>query len=197
MRMFAALLALSVIPGVVQAKLYKWVDEKGNVHYSDTMPDSKSASRGTSELNKRAMIVKEAESAEQRAARAEAERLAKANEAQRLEQARRDKALLDTFTSTREIDALLQRHLEQIDAGINTDLARREQAVKRQQNLQRQLLRFAGKTIPSDLQREKAAVEKELHQIDQDVATKREERKQLIVRAENDKKRLLELQGKR
>lgn len=196
MRNYAALVFLALSPVIAQAKLYKWVDEKGNVHYSDIMPDSKSAANGTSELNKRAIIVKQAESAEQRAAKAELERQTKLSESARLEQARRDKALVDTFANGAEVDALRDRHLEQVQAGINTDRARKESAQKRLTKLKEQRKSYQNRQqkVPQDLVSEISGVELEILQIDKDMQNKAAERDTIIKKAEEDKKRLRQLQ---
>ena len=57
------LLAVAALPA--QAKLYKWVDAQGNVHYTDTLPPA-SASQGNAELSKGGRVVKKTESAEEK-----------------------------------------------------------------------------------------------------------------------------------
>lgn len=197
MRKLAILIVLATLPAVSEAKLYKWVDAQGNVHYSDTMPDTQSASKGTSVLNQRAIVVKQAETPEQREAKLLAEKKARENELIRLEQARRDKALVETFANTKEIDRLRDRNLEQVDAGINTNGARRAAAEKRLAALVKQQKQFTGanKTPPKDLLADISNTHSELQQIDRETAARRQERAQLILRAEEDKKRLLELRG--
>lgn len=197
MRNAAILIFLACLPTVSQAKLYKWVDAQGNVHYSDTMPDSHSASKGTSILNQRAIVVKQAETPEQREAKAIADKKAREADTVRLEQARRDKALIETFANTKEIDRLRDRNLEQVDAGINTNAARHAAAEKRLAGLVKQQKQFVGanKTPPKDLLADIANTQSELQQIDKETAARRQERAQLILRAEEDKKRLLELRG--
>lgn len=197
MRKLAILIVLAILPAVCQAKLYKWVDAQGNVHYSDTMPDSQSASKGTSVLNQRAIVVKQAETPEQREAKLLADKKNRENELIRLEQARRDKALVETFANPKEIDRLRDRNLEQVDAGINTNAARQQAANKRLTGLLQQQKRFtsANKAIPKDLLADIVNTQNELKQIDKETAARRQERSQLILRAEEDKKRLQELRG--
>lgn len=197
MQKIVILLAVVLVSAVSEAKLYKWVDDKGRVHYSDTMPESQAATRGTSEMNKRAIIVREAETAEQRAAKIEAKKAEQQAELVRLERARRDKALLDTFANTKEIDTIRDRNLEQIDAAINTNMARRKNAEKRLLVVRKQEAQFLSvkKPVPTDLKLDLSTIGKEITQIDKETAIRRQERAALVLKAEEDKKRLLELRN--
>lgn len=78
------LLAAAVLPA--QAKMYKWVDAQGNVHYTDTLPPA-SASQGNAELSKTGNVVKKTESAEEKQKRLAAE--AEAAERRKLQPSRR------------------------------------------------------------------------------------------------------------
>ena len=44
----AVLLALALLPLAAAAQMYKWVDEKGVTHYSETLPRTRRARRSTS-----------------------------------------------------------------------------------------------------------------------------------------------------
>lgn len=199
MRFTAAILLLGLVPAVSHAKLYKWVDAQGNVHYSDTMPAAaESATRGTSELNQRGMVVKKGESAAEREARLKQEAEDARKEAERQEQARKDKALLQTFTSTKEIDVIRDRNLEQVDAALTTNKARRAAAEKRIITLQALAAKQKAQGHPrraeetlSDI----ADVQAEIAAIDLDSAKQMKNRAQIIQKAEADKKRLIELKG--
>lgn len=95
------------------AKVYRWVDEDGNVHYGDHVPAS-AAQQERQQLNERGIVVNEQnrplseeELAEQQAeeeAEAEAKRLA-------AEQERYDKFLLSTYATQ---DQLLVRRDDQL-----------------------------------------------------------------------------------
>ncbi|MCB1629640.1 MAG: DUF4124 domain-containing protein, partial [Xanthomonadales bacterium] len=60
----ATTVALGLLAGgsVSAAKLYKWVDENGNVHYSDQVPPSQ-AKQARSELNEQGVAVKQVDRA--------------------------------------------------------------------------------------------------------------------------------------
>ena len=93
--------------GVAQAgkPLYKWVDKKGNVHYSDRVPP-RDAGQRRDVMNKRGITVKTIEAAKTRK-QLEAEKRRKAElEKKRKKAARKrahDRMLLDTFVSVKDI----------------------------------------------------------------------------------------------
>lgn len=110
-----------------EAQLYKWVDENGKVQYSDTIPPSAN-DRARKELRSDGTLKQETE----RAATAEERRLAaqraadeaKARDA-RLEQERKDKALLSTYADLKDFDRVRDRALGNLDSEIR-NLTERE-----------------------------------------------------------------------
>lgn len=121
----AACALLVAAPG--EAQLYKWVDENGKVQYSDTIPPAAN-DRARKELRADGTLKRETE----RAATAEEKRLAaqraadeaKAREA-RLEQERKDKALLSTYTDLKDFDRVRDRALGNLETEIR-NLTERE-----------------------------------------------------------------------
>jgi hypothetical protein len=106
-------------------KLYKWVDDKGQTHYTQTLPPT-DAHRARSQLDERGIVVKEVDAAktqEQLRQEAEQERLRK--EQQRLieQQQAQDRVLLRTFRS--EDDILMTRNgqLQAVDTSIRVTQA--------------------------------------------------------------------------
>ena len=100
------------------AKLYKWVDENGQVHFSDKIPPQE-IKRQHSEVDKHGLETKTVEAAKtpgeiaeerrQLAIKAEQDRIAK-------EQAERDRILLDTFSNEDEIINARDRQLATMEA---------------------------------------------------------------------------------
>ena len=101
-------------------KLYRWTDEKGVVHYGDSVPPEY-AKQDRNVLNNQGVNVgfeqgeltpeQRAEKERQAAAAAEAQ-------AQREEAARRDKTLLATYISVSDIEDLRNRRLELLEGQI-------------------------------------------------------------------------------
>jgi hypothetical protein len=106
--------------GQGEARLFKWTDENGVVHYGDKIPPEY-ANRDRDILNEQGVTVAfeegeitEAEraAAAAREAEAERERLAK------VESARYDRMLLETYLSVADIEELRNRRLELLESQI-------------------------------------------------------------------------------
>jgi hypothetical protein len=105
-------------------KLYKWVDENGEVRYSDRLPPQQS-SKKHQQLNSQGVVLstqEKAKSSDELAAEAEARRKREAEEAEaaRLKaiQDQKDRVLLLTYTSVDEIEHARQDRISVIDSVI-------------------------------------------------------------------------------
>lgn len=98
-----------------EAKLYKWVDDRGETHYGESIPPEY-AEKDRVQLDEKGRVVKkkqaqddnnslEGKSADQKAA---------------IEQRRKDKALLNTYSNEKEIDLARDRNLQQVEARIES-----------------------------------------------------------------------------
>ena len=124
----ALVLALASAAAPVQAKLYKWVDENGNVHYSDTVPpeharqgrEVKSRSGQTVEEVPPPPTEEELERQRREQARREAER---EREAERRE---RDRVLLMSYSSVEQIERTRDQRLDTLESRINITESRLE-----------------------------------------------------------------------
>ncbi len=106
------------------AKLYKWIDENGNVRYGDQLQASE-AKRRHQILNSRGMVVGTTEAAktsEEYAAirKAEKDRIARelAEARARDSQRKKDRALLNTYGSVDELELVKDRRMEIVDMVI-------------------------------------------------------------------------------
>jgi len=110
-----------VLSSAATAKLYRWVDDEGNVHYSDQVPPEH-ARKGRSELNERGMTVEETEAARDR------EEMIRERERQQREEAEQrrieaDKAaereLLASFQTVDDLILARNGKLAAVDFEIN------------------------------------------------------------------------------
>lgn len=180
------------------AAIYKWVDENGKTQYSDSPPQKQSKS-GTVKMNNRGMVVEKTEylSPEQLAKR-EQEALQKREQDKKdLEARRRDKALLNSFTRTSEIDTLRDRNLEQLQASVTSDRGRIEAVQRRLDTYRAKAAKqeAAQRPVSEDLQNNIREREADLAKLKQSIKDKEQEMSNLRARAEADKKRLVELRG--
>jgi hypothetical protein len=105
----------------VEAKMFKWVDENGQVHYTDKVP-AQYLKQHREELNDQGATIKDIKRAPTEEEKAELRRKEKARkqkEKVRLEQQRRDRILTDTYTTERDLVAARDARLEAIDSQIN------------------------------------------------------------------------------
>jgi hypothetical protein len=193
-----ALLAL-LHASPARAATYKWVDEKGVIHYTDKMPPE-AVNKGNVELNPQAVPIRKTdptltpEQRRQQEIQAEQQRqIAKKNE----DMARRDRALLSSFTSESEIDLSRKRGLQTIESIMLSAQAYSEQLTKRKAVLTAQRESYGDKPAPPAVERELASIDIELARQSELIAQKRGEAVALEARFEADKKRWRELTGTR
>lgn len=182
-----------------QATLYKWVDDKGKVHYGDTIPPEY-AKQGNAQLNQNGLVVKKTNAAlspEQIKARDEAEAKEKADKAAAADQQRRDKALLATYTDMKEIDLALQRNLGQVDVQIKSNELRIKSVQGRVEGLKKQEAGFAQgkKPVPPDLTSDIKKAEEEIRHFRSNIANLEKEKDGMRSRFGADKARFRELKG--
>lgn len=114
----AALTVSAVSSG--QSRVYRWVDENGIVHYGDRIPPQYS-SRDRTILNDHGVSVgfEEGEvTAEERATQQRVAAQAETDRQFKAEVARRDRMLLQTYLSVRDIEELRDRRLELLESQI-------------------------------------------------------------------------------
>lgn len=105
-----------------EAKLYKWVDNKGITHYGEVIPPEY-ADKQKDTLKKSGMIEKRPEGVDTNAvhAKQDAENKKKLDSQAAMEQLRRDNALLNTYSNENEIDQARDRNLVLINARIESN----------------------------------------------------------------------------
>lgn len=117
-------LALLIAAGsayAAQPKLYKWVDKDGVTHYGSSIPPEY-ASQASEQIDSQGNIVKSTaaqKTPEQIAAEQKAQQQAAAQAQADAVQQANDKVLLDTYTSTKDIERDRDSKLASIDAQIN------------------------------------------------------------------------------
>jgi hypothetical protein len=146
------------------AAMYKWVDEKGVTHYTDKLPPD-AVNKANTELNKQGVVVKKTDppvAPEVRKAReADAEKqreLAK----EQADLARRDRALLDSYTTESDIDLAKNRSIKTIDQALQSAQAYSARLTKRREDLLATKAALGTKPVPATLERELTSTEAEL-----------------------------------
>lgn len=200
MKRFISVLLLSLLIGLpAQAVVYKWTDSKGKVHYGDTIPPEY-ANQGNAQLNRSGQVVKKTNAAltpEQIKARDEAEAREKADKAAAVEQQRRDKALLATYTDMKEIDLALERNLGQVDIQIKSHELRIKSVQGRLEGIKKQEASFIQrkKPVPPDVTSNLQKTEEEIGHFRTNITNLEKEKETMRARFGADKTRFRELKG--
>jgi hypothetical protein len=191
-------LAIVAIPSArAAATTYKWVDEKGVVHYTDKIPPE-AINKANVQLDKQGVPIKRTEPAptlEQRKAKAdeEAQRQQMAKERELVE--RRDRALLATYTMESEIDLARKRALSTIEQQMDSSSAYSTQLNKRKVEIEGRRGAAGDKAVPAVLDRELVNINTELAKQADLMAGKQKEIILVNARYDADKKRWRELRA--
>ncbi len=196
-RLISVLLLASLCHPVEAAKLYRWVDEDGKVHYSDQVPPEH-ARQARQELNEQGIAVDSVDSAptpeQMKAARAKAQAEA---EARRQEEAqrRRDQILLNSYTGVADIErsreseiSALQRTVDMTRAAQESQRRQLAKLVSRAADMER-----AGNRVPEDLVSDMAKVRGNIQDRSDYIEEKRAEQAQVFAEYEQDIARYREL----
>lgn len=194
----AGLILFVALSTTAEAKLYKWVDEKGVTHYGETIPPEY-AGKDNVQFSDKGRIVKKNEkiSAEEQRAKDETAARKRAEDKAALEQRRKDNTLLSTFSSENEIDLARDRNLQQVDAVINSIQLLQKSAQQNLESFQQEAEQRTktGKNIPESLQTDITEAENQLNKLARDLAKAQEKSAAVRASYEADKIRYRELTG--
>ena len=154
--MFKAILVLTaaLAPLAAQAQIIKCVGKDGKTYVGSTLPPQ-CAGQSINEMNKQGMVVKRSEatlSPEQRAAKETEARLAREKEEEAArkekEELRKNKALLSTYGSEKDIEIARSRALTDNEAAVKQTEDKITQIEKIGANLKKELEFYKGKNKP-------------------------------------------------
>lgn len=193
-------LLLLFAAGNVDAQLYRWVDENGQVQFGDRIPPqySKNGHEVLSEDGRVIDQVEREKTKEEVAAMevelARQEELRKARE----EQARNDATLLRTFTSTEDIDRTLDQRVNSIQSQINRDQATIGSLDYDLRSSLRKKKKYQSdeEVVPHQLVLNISELRSRLRTLDDEIMKKKELQLQIKTELLSDKERFLELNNK-
>lgn len=181
-----------------EAKLYKWVDDKGVTHYGETLPPEY-AGKDNVQLNDKGRVIKKTEKVSAEELRSKDENAARklADDKSAFEQRRKDNTLLSTFSNENEIDLARDRNLQQAEAVINSIQLLLKSAQQSLEGFQQEAEQRtkAGRKIPDSLQADIAEAENQAKKLQQDLAKAQEKSAAIRESYEADKARYRELTG--
>lgn len=189
--------ALLLAAGTAEAKMYRWVDNNGRVHYGDTLPPTYQKS-GAAEMNKQGDVIKRTQSEAER--KAEAERQAEQHRAQaeQQRQAQIDRALTQTYTTEAEIDLARDRALENYKLMIKGAETRARAVDANLADLRSRIanIQKAGRKIGHNLQEQLDQAVRESQELQRTIQSSQAAMNQVREKYAADKLRFRELTGK-
>ena len=179
------------------ANLYKWVDEKGVTHYTDKMPPD-AVDKASVELNRQGIAVKRTEPAptpEQRRAKVLEEERLKATARERETVDRRDRALMQSYTTEDEIDLARTRALNTLDTQVSSAQAYSAQLAKRRDELEAKRKSYGSKPVPAAIDTELESIADELAKQATLIAERKRDSALVTAKYDQDKQRWRELRN--
>jgi hypothetical protein len=174
---------------------YRWTDDKGVVHYGDSVPPEYSQSERSVLNNQGVEIghVSGRKSGAEGAQQAQAEALAQ-------QRAQHDQTLLSTYVSAKDIEALRDERMAQIDGQLRASATYIESLAARLGALQERAMQFKpyssepnARRMPDELAEELVRTSNEAHNQRKALEAKRAEEADMRVQFEADIQRFREL----
>lgn len=193
------LLVGALVATAPEARLYRWVDENGTVHYTDKLPPDQ-IDRGHAELSDRGVVVDKTAPAklpEELQREEELKRLREAAERIKQRQEAADQALLRTF---RSVDDMIMTRDGKLAVVDSTTLITRSN-IRRQHDTLRGLradaanLERTGKPIPAQLSDRIRNAEKAIRELYGTIVEQEQQKQEIRISFANDIERFRKLKG--
>src|SRR6266481_9974960 len=195
--MFLCFTALAVAPAAAQQRMYKCVDAKGKTYYTQ-VPPPECLGRDTQELNKSGSLIRKNPaviplSPAQEQAR-EAERRKKIEDEEKSkEERRKNLALLNTYSSEKDIEDARARSLAEAQGAIEDTERSIAGAQKRQKELEAEKEFYVKKPMPFKLKQEIANNEIQIRNQTVLLDAKKKEINTINAKYNEDRRRYIEL----
>lgn len=186
---------LLAAPVAAQTQTYRCTAKDGKKYYSSAVP-RQCIGRPVEVLNAQGSVIKRIDpEADEKARQEKSAALEKKREeeATRRERDRRNRALLATYTSARDIEDARGRALADNQKGVRDVETRIEAARKRRAGYEKELEFYKGKTPPQKLTDDMQTADVEIKANEELLAEKKKEVTHINARYDEDKKRYLEL----
>ena len=192
--MLFALLAMTDVGAQSAQKIYRCVDGKGKTYVTQT-PPPECLGKSTQELSSQGRVIREnlVLSPEQQAAMDAEKKRKEEQEQQAREERRKNAALLNTYSSEKDLEDARTRALKQAEEAIKQTEKRIVEAEKRRNDFEREKEFYAKKGAPAKLQQDIQNAEMELKNQHQLLDSKKKEIGTINTRYDEDKRRYLEL----
>ncbi len=183
-----------------QKKTYRWVDKNGQVHYGDSVP-AEYSEQDRDVLNKQGVKVGREEGTitpEEAAAKAAEDKAARDEQKRKL----RDRVLLQTYQSVKELEILRDNRLELVDAQLTIQEQSLSNLRAQRAKTQRIAARYApanpepgAQPLPDELAADLERSTTDIATQESNLVRRREERENIRLTFEADIKRYQELRA--
>jgi hypothetical protein len=138
-----------------QAKMYKWVDENGQVHFGDKIPP-KYLVKEHEELNEQGVTTKVRDAAKTPEEKAEEKRLERERKKAEIVEKRkkaRDRVLLDTYTTERDLIVARDSRMDAVNSQIKLAETIISDSNKKIESMEKQVteIKASNREVPIDL----------------------------------------------
>jgi hypothetical protein len=192
--------ALLLPPLAADAQSFRCTSKDGKKYYGSAVPPQ-CIGQPVEVMNQQGRVVRRIDpegTEKERAAKEAAEAKKREQLAVQREAARRNRALLATYTSTKDIDEARKRALDHNQKATQEVETRIEQIKKRQAGYEKELELYKGKgSPPARLADDARNTEVDLKYQEELLAVRRKEVEQINTRYDEDKKRYSQLTGNR
>ena len=149
-----------------QAKMYKWVDENGQMHFGDKIPQ-KYLAKEHDELNERGMKVKHKAAEKNAKEKAQEQRLEQERKKAEIEEQKKkklDRVLLDAYDTEDDLVAARDSRLDAVASQIQLSEAFIGESNKKIKSMEDQVaeIKVSGREVPDNLY---ASLENEKQQV--------------------------------
>ena len=196
--MLLAGVCLFAVTSRAEAGLYKWTDERGKIHYSDKIP-AEAVNGANLQLNRQGLTIRKTEQVKpstQPVAKTESdEQRIRQAERDKLLAARRDRALVESYTNEKEIDLAKARAVATIDGQVQSAQGYIAQMQKRREELEGKKSTYAPRPVPGALVLEVETIDAEIARQHEFIAAKKKESANVAARYDADKQRFHELRS--
>ena len=182
-----------------QARIFCCQDDKGTKVCGDFLP-TVCQGRAYEERDNRGFVAKQVEApmTPEQQARRDAETAKKAEDAKKAaEERRRNLALLATYSSEKDIISARDRALAEVEKNRKQSQARLDEANKKKKKIDADREFYKGKALPDDVKASVRDNEKEIAAQAAAVAAKVKEADEVRAKFAEERKRYLELTGKK
>jgi hypothetical protein len=198
-KLLSALIVSSLFSVPAEAKLYKWVDDKGVTHYGETIP-AEYANKNRSELDKTGRVVNTTDvlTPEEHRAKEATDVKHKADLEVVRNQKLHDSSLLNTYSNVKEIELARARNVQQIDARAQISNKQLGEASKTLADLKTKAdaKTKTGKPLPPYLKEDIDAAQSAVDKLNKDLSIINADKAALEARYDADAARYKELTGK-